>query len=64
MSDHEAQCAIELGLNWCTCIAYAEDVVAWGFARYLDLSGQVDCVGGHEDWWLGSRRCPWCKAVA
>lgn len=56
MGEHEAHCAIELGLNWCTCIAYTETVVARGFALHLDRSGQVDCVGGHEEWWLGAHR--------
>lgn len=50
MDDHEPTCAIELGYNWCTCIAYAEASVARGFAIYLSRSGQVPC-GGH---YLGS----------
>lgn len=30
----------------------------------LTLSlGQVQCIGGHEDWWIGSQPCPWCRAV-
>lgn len=33
------------------------------FRRYARASGQVFCGGGHEEWWLGAHRCPWCKAA-
>lgn len=34
--------------------------------RQLNLQrqlGQVECIGGHEAWWLSDSGCPWCKAV-
>ena len=35
------------------------------FSEYARTSGQVICFmgGGHEEWWLGAHRCPWCKAA-
>lgn len=27
------------------------------------LRDERPCGGGHEEWWLGAHRCPWCKAA-
>lgn len=63
MADHEGICAVALGYNWCTCIAYAEEQVVRGFALYLERSGQVPCPGGIRHGWPQDTPCPWCKAV-
>lgn len=63
MNAHEPPCAIELGYNHCTCIRYAEQTVARGYELHMRQAGERHCVGGHEEWWLGTHTCPWCKAV-